>query len=152
MPDGSVVTRAVPLRKYRRAIRRRRKVLAAIAAGGAIGAVARYALTLALPTGTGHFPWGTFITNVSGCAALGLLVVILEARFPANRYLRPFLATGVIGAYTTFSTYAVEADVLVRDGHPGIAAAYIMGSVIAGLIAVWLGIVAGRAIVGVEGG
>jgi CrcB protein len=152
MPDGSLATRAVPFRKYRRAIRRRRKVLAAIAAGGAIGAVARYALALALPTHSGRFPWGTFTTNVSGCAVLGLLVVVLEARFPANRYLRPFLATGVLGAYTTFSTYAVDADLLVRDGHPGIAAAYIVGSVVAGLIAVWIGIVAGRAIVGTESG
>jgi fluoride exporter len=152
MPDGSVVTRVAPLRKYRRAIRRRRKVLAAIAGGGAIGAVARYALTLALPSHSGHFPWGTFITNVSGCAVLGLLVVVLEARFPANRYLRPFLATGVLGAYTTFSTYAVDADLLVRDGHSGIAAAYVVASVVAGLIGVWVGIVTGRAIVGVESG
>lgn len=152
MPDGSVATRAVPLRRYRRAIRRRRKVLAAIAGGGAIGAIARYALTLALPSRPGHFPWGTFLTNISGCAVLGLLVVLLEARFAGNRYLRPFLATGVLGAYTTFSTYAVDADLLVRGGHPGIAAAYVVGSVVAGLIAVWIGIVTGRAIVGIESG
>lgn len=152
MPDGSVATRVAPLRKYRRAIRRRRKVLAAIAVGGAIGAVARYALSLAITAHSGQFPWGTFITNMSGCLVLGLLVVILEARFPANRYLRPFLATGVLGAYTTFSTYAVDADLLVRGGHSGIAAMYVIASVVAGLVAVWIGIVTGRAIVGTESG
>lgn len=152
MPDGSVATRVTAVRKYRRAIRRRRNVLAAIAVGGSAGALARYALTLAIPAHSGHFPWGTFITNVTGCAVLGLLVVLLEARFPGNRYLRPFLATGVLGAYTTFSTYAVDADLLVRDGHAGLAAAYVVASVLAGLVAVWVGIVTGRAIVGVEGG
>jgi len=147
MPDGSAVAGASqlarPLRRYGAAIRRRLDMLAVIAVGGALGALARYALYLAMPTRAGHFPWGTFLTNVSGSAALGLLLVVVD-RLTAHRYVRPFLGTGVIGAYTTFSTYAVEADLLIRDGHPGLAAGYVFGSLVAGLAAVWLGIVTGR--------
>ncbi len=128
--------------------RRRLDILAAIALGGAIGAVARYGLMLALPTRVGRFPWGTFTINVSGSLVLGLLLVLLAERFPPSRYARPFIGTGVIGAYTTFSTYAVETDLLVRNGHPGVAAGYALGSLAAGLIAAWAGVVAGRALAG----
>jgi len=148
MPDGSAVDRAPqlarPLGRHGAAVRRRLDVLGVIACGGAVGTLGRYALSLALPTRTGHFPWGTFLTNVSGSAALGFLLVVLARRFAPSRYVGPFLGTGVIGAYTTFSTYTVEADLLVRDGHTGLAAAYVLGSLGAGLIAVWLGIVTGR--------
>jgi fluoride exporter len=130
--------------------RRRLDILAAIALGGAIGGVARYALALALPAGPGRFPWGTFVTNVSGSLVLGVLLVLLAERYPPNRYARPFLGTGVLGAYTTFSTYAVETDLLVRDGHPAVAAGYVLGSLAAGLIAAWVGVVAGRWLSGLE--
>jgi fluoride exporter len=121
----------------------RRDVIAAIAAGGAIGAVARYALERALPTGSADFPWATFLTNMSGSLILGMLLVVLVERYPDSRYARPFLGTGVLGAYTTFSTYTVETADLTRQGHAGLAATYLLGSLVLGLLCAWLGIAGG---------
>ena len=119
-------------------------VLAAVAAGGALGAPARYGVAQLVHVAQDTFPWATFWTNVSGSFALGLLLVLIVDRFPPTRYLRPFFATGFLGAFTTFSTFAVEADLLARDKRPGIAAAYVAASVGVGLAAVWAGIVLGR--------
>ena len=121
-------------------------VLAAIALGGALGAPARYAVAQLVHVAPGTFPWATFWTNVSGSFALGVVLALVLQRFPPTRYLRPFLATGFLGAYTTYSTFAVETDLLVKDGHAAIGMAYVAASVIGGLIAVWAGIVAARAV------
>jgi CrcB protein len=115
-------------------------VLPAIAAGGALGAMARYELGLAYPSRTGAFPWTTFAINVSGALVLGLLLTIIIERWPPTTYLRPFAATGFIGAYTTWSTFMVDADLLVKHGDIGIAAVYTVASVAAGLGAVTIGI------------
>lgn len=122
----------------------RRDVLLAIAAGGALGAPARHGVSQLVDTAPGQFPWATFWINVSGSLALGVLLALLLERFPPTRYARPFLATGFIGAYTTFSTFAVETDVLVHDGHAATAVAYAVASLFAGFVAVWLGLLAGR--------
>jgi fluoride exporter len=71
------------------------------------------------------------------------LTLILE-RWPPSRYLRPFVAIGFLGAYTTFSTYMVETDVLLKVGQGGVALAYVLGSLVVGLAAVYVGIVIGR--------
>ena len=73
-------------------------------------------------------------------------MVLLMEHLRQSRYARPFLGTGVIGAYTTFSTYVVEADLLVRDRHSNTAAAYALASLACGLLAVWAGITLGRLI------
>ena len=135
-PDDPI---AVPHRRPRSA-RADPRVLLAIAIGGMGGATARYELATALPTRAGGFPWATFWTNVSGSFVLGVLLVLLLERFPPNRYARPFLATGFLGAYTTFSTFSVETDLLVKDGHVGLAVLYVAASLVAGLTAAWLGI------------
>ena len=125
-----------------RATRYRREVpvLLAIAAGGILGALGRYAL--ASSNGT-VFPWHTFAVNVSGCLAIGvLLVVITEAR-SVHRLARPFLGTGVLGGFTTFSTYAVETERLL-SGHPMVAMAYLFGTALAALLAVQTGVVVTR--------
>lgn len=122
------------------------KVLAAIAAGGALGAPARYGVAQLIPVATNGFPWATFWTNVSGSFALGLALVLILERFPPNRYLRPFVATGFLGAYTTYSTFAVETDLLVKSGHATLGLTYAMASVVTGLVAVWLGMLAGKAL------
>jgi CrcB protein len=83
---------------------------------------------------------------VSGSLVLGAVLVLIAERFPPSLYVRPFLATGVIGAYTTYSTFAVETDVLIKDGHIGVALAYLAASVVVGLGAVWLGMAAARAV------
>ena len=65
-------------------------------------------------------------------------------RFPPTRYVRPFFATGFLGAYTTYSTFAVETDLLVKDGHAGYAVTYAVSSLLAGFAAAWLGMVIAR--------
>jgi CrcB protein len=121
-------------------------VPAAVALGGAFGAPARYGISLAVRVTPGTFPWGTFWTNLSGSFALGLLMAFLLERFPPSRYLRPLVATGFLGAYTTYSTFAVETDLLVHNGHTAVAAAYVAASLVGGFGAVWIGLSVGRAV------
>lgn len=122
------------------------QVVAAVGCGGALGALGRYAISLALPTQVGRFPWGTFLVNLSGSALLGFVVICLIERFSSRRLARPLLATGVIGAYTTFSTYVVEGVLLVRSGHVVTAVTYVVASALLGLLAVWLGMRGARAV------
>src|SRR5713226_3087305 len=121
-------------------------VLAAIALGGALGAPARYGVAQLVHVGHDSFPWATFWTNITGSFALGLILVLVLERFPPTRYLRPFVATGFLGAYTTYSTFAVETDLLIKDGHAGIALCYAAASLAGGFVAVWTGILAARAV------
>lgn len=116
----------------------------AVALGGVLGALARYGLGRAWPSPTGTFPWATFAVNVSGCLLIGLLLVRLLEAGAVHPLWRPFLGTGVLGGYTTFSTYAVDTRVLVDEGHVALAAVYVVGTVVAALLAVQLGVVAGR--------
>lgn len=127
-------------------------VLAAIAAGGALGAPARYAVTQVVGVSADGFPWATFWTNVSGSFALGFLLVVLIRRYPPSHHLRPFVATGFLGAFTTFSTFVVETDLLVDHGHGATAAAYVTASLAAGLAASWAGIAGGRRVSAVSAG
>jgi CrcB protein len=121
-------------------------VLAAIALGGALGAPARYEVAQLITGAPNGFPWVTFWTNVTGSFALGLILALLLERFPPTRYLRPFIATGFLGAYTTFSTFAVETDLLIKNGHPASALAYAGASLVAGFAAVWVGMWAARVV------
>jgi CrcB protein len=121
-------------------------VVVAVAAGGALGAPARYGVALLIDITPGSFPWGTFWINVSGSFALGVVMVLLLERFPPSRYLRPFVATGFLGAFTTYSTFAVETDLLVNNGYVGVALAYAAASLAAGFTAVWVGLALGRAV------
>lgn len=127
---------------------RRPGVLAAVAVGGALGTPARYGIALAVTVTPGTVPWGTFWINVSGSFVLGVLLAVLLARRPADRYLRPFLAVGFLGAYTTYSTFAVESDLLIRNGRVGVALAYTVASLGAGLVAASGGLLLGRMIAG----
>ena len=119
-------------------------VLAVVAVGGMIGASARYGVTRGIPPQPGGFPWATFWVNVSGSFVLGLLLVVILERLRPTRLLRPFLATGVLGAFTTMSTYQVETALLVKDGHVATAVGYSLGSVAVGLTVAYLGLLAGR--------
>ena len=104
-----------------------------------LGATARYSVARAIPAATGHFPWATFWTNLSGSFVLGFALILFLERFPPTRYLRAFFAVGVVGAYTTFSTFVVDADLLLKDGHYATAALYVTGSLFGGLLAAWAG-------------
>jgi CrcB protein len=119
---------------------------AAAALGGVLGALARWGVAQALPSPAGGWPRATLLVNVTGCALIGVLLAVLLARFPGHRWLRPFLATGVLGGYTTFSTFAVDVVRLVDDGAVGTAVAYVAASVVGGLLAVVAGLTAGRAL------
>jgi len=116
----------------------------AIAAGGAFGAVARHGLTLATARVAGSgFPWGTLLVNVLGCAAIGVAFALLDAR-PSDPTLRAFVMTGVLGGFTTFSAFALDAHGLAEQGAPGRAAVYVTASVVLCLAACWLGAAAAR--------
>jgi CrcB protein len=117
------------------------------ALGGALGALARWAVATALPHAPGAWPWATLVVNLTGCLAIGALLAILLARFPDSPWLRPFLAVGILGGYTTYSTFAVDVVQLTRSGHGLLALAYVLVSVVGGVLAVVLGLLAGRAAV-----
>ena len=119
-------------------------VLTAIAIGGALGAPARYGISKLMPVGADGFPWATLVINLSGAFVLGVFLTLVVERFPPSEYLRPFFAVGFLGAYTTFSTLAVETAVLVKDHHAVRGIAYATVSVTAGLVVAYLGITVGR--------
>lgn len=106
--------------------------VAAVAIGGALGAVARTALVEAMPPGDG-WPWATFTANMAGTAILAFLFAVLLHPGRATRLWRLLAGTGFCGALTTFSAFQVEAIDLARDGHPGLAAGYVAASLAGGL-------------------
>jgi fluoride exporter len=124
--------------------RARPAVVGAIAAGGALGAPARYGISEAVPVTLGEFPWATFWANVSGSFLLGVLLTLILERWPPTRFVRPFAAVGFLGSYTTWSTFVVEADRLAAHGHAALAAVYVAVSLAVGLAVVYVGVVVGR--------
>jgi CrcB protein len=122
-------------------------VICAVSLGGAVGSLARWALAAAMPAGRAGFPWATFITNASGCLLIGVLMVLVTEVWAGRRLLRPFLGIGVLGGYTTFSTYTVDVTRLVSAGRAGTALAYLAGTAVAAFVAVYLGTVAARLVV-----
>lgn len=130
--------------RVRRVVRTRWDLLLVVAAGGALGAAGRFGAAKALPSAPDEFPWSTFLVNATGCLLLGLLMVCALDVWPTSRYLRPFLGIGLLGGFTTFSTYALETRNLVAEHQQQLAGVYLVGSVAAGLTAVWLGIAVGR--------
>lgn len=120
-------------------------VVGAVAAGGVLGAEARFGLGIALPHGAGGWPWSTLLINVSGCLLIGVLMVTIMELTSPHRLIRPFLGVGVLGGYTTFSTYSVEFLQLLDTGRAGAALAYLVLTPLATLAAVWAGAAATRA-------
>jgi len=114
--------------------------LAAIFAGGALGALARAGLAEAVPHAHGAWPWATLAANLAGALLLGWAVT----RLPPDSYRRPFLGTGLCGALTTFATLQLELLQLLDDGAWGLAAAYVAVSLAGGLAAVRLGVALAR--------
>jgi CrcB protein len=114
-------------------------VLAAISAGGALGALARDGLAAAWPHPASGFAWSTFVINATGCLLIGVLMVIVTEVVPGRRLVRPFLGVGVLGGYTTFSTYIVDIHRAASIGAPWTALSYLGVTVIAAVLAVWAG-------------
>ncbi|HEX3872523.1 MAG TPA: fluoride efflux transporter CrcB [Solirubrobacteraceae bacterium] len=112
--------------------------LAAIFAGGSLGALARVGLDLEFPAAAGTWPWATFAINVSGSFLLAYFATRLQDRLPQSTYRRPLLGTGLCGTYTTFSTMQVEILRMFDHDRPGLAAGYAAASIVAGFLAVLL--------------
>jgi len=129
--------------------RRRWDVVLVVAAGGALGGGARWTLNQALPAGADGFPWAAMIENVSGCLLLGALMVFLIEVWAPHRYARPFLGVGVLGGFTTFSTYTSDTRVLLLDGSAPRGLIYLFGTLILALAATWTGISLARTAVGI---
>jgi fluoride exporter len=117
-------------------VRADRRELAAIFAGGFIGAVARALVADALPHDRGAWPWATFLVNIAGAFVLGYVVTRLQERLPQSAYRRPLLGTGFCGALTTFSTMQLELLTMLDAGRGGLALGYASASIAAGLAAV----------------
>lgn len=116
-----------------------------IALGGAAGAVARFQIAAAIQSRLPSvFPWGTFVVNVTGCFVMGLAMALLTDRIGVHENWRFLVPIGFIGAYTTFSTFELETFRAVVEGAWFAAGANVLGSVVAGYAALWLGIVLGR--------
>ncbi|WNV83430.1 CrcB family protein [Umezawaea sp. Da 62-37] len=111
------------------------RVLGAVACGGALGALARYGLGIAFPYG----PWTILVVNATGCLLIGVLMGLTE-----DALLRAFLGTGVLGGYTTFSTYVVDFQRFASQGRPGVAMAYLAGTLVTALVAVATGAAVAR--------
>jgi fluoride exporter len=121
-------------------------VLAVIALGGGLGAVARYGVGRLWPTPASGFPWATFAVNATGCLLIGVLMVLLHEVWAAHPLLRPFLGVGVLGGFTTFSTYAEEVRALLRPGSAAVGLCYLAGTVLVALLAVLAGMRLTRAL------
>jgi len=112
--------------------------LAAIFAGGALGALARAALNTLVVRDPHHWPWSTFTVNIVGAFLVGYFTTRLLERLPLSSYRRPLLGTGFCGGLTTFSTMQVETLKMIEHGHWGLATGYTIVSIVVGLLAVYL--------------
>lgn len=118
--------------------------------GGCIGSIGRYVVSgwVYHVSGTPSFPWGTAVVNIVGCFVIGALTGLADVRQVMGPEARAFALIGVLGGFTTFSTFGYETISLLRDGQSGLALANVGLQVIAGLVAVWLGLVCSRLIAG----
>jgi fluoride exporter len=124
------------------------EVLGAIALGGVIGAEARYAVGLALPHATAAWPWATLVVNVVGSFLIGVLMVVIVELLEAHRLVRPFLGVGVLGGFTTFSTYAVDALFLAEARRVGVAVSYVVLTPVVAVLACAVGAMLARVLAG----
>jgi CrcB protein len=116
-----------------------------VALGGALGSAARWLLSSAVLRASGSlFPLGTFAVNLLGCVVFGVIAGAAEQRVPLTPAARLFLLTGILGGFTTFSSYAFESYALLRDGQFLSAIVNIVGQVVAGLAGVWIGVAVAR--------
>jgi fluoride exporter len=112
-----------------------------VIAGGGVGSALRYAVGLWVAARTGPgFPWGTFAVNAIGCFLIGVIATLADERDWINPSVRLLLVTGLLGGFTTFSSFGMETWQLIADGRPGLALANAAASVAVGLLAVAVGV------------
>ena len=123
------------------------RMLLLVCAGGAFGAGTRHLInTWFLTRGWSGFPWSTFVINVTGSLLMGILVGLLASRVTPSPELRAFLATGILGGYTTFSAFSLDAWLLIERNHALEAAFYVLGSVLLSIAALIAGLYAVKAV------
>lgn len=115
-------------------------VLATIAAGGVLGAEARYGLSVLIPHDPGQWPMATWLINVSGCFLIGILMFTITELTSPHRLVRPLLGVGVLGGYTTFSTAMVDVQQMALTGHEGAALGYMVATLVAAVSAAYAGV------------
>jgi fluoride exporter len=141
-PEVSVLPRPYP--HPLTLIRANADLLPVIAAGGILGSLARWGLAEAFPHPASGLAWGTFLANVTGALLIGLLMAFVLDVWSSRRYVRPFLGVGILGGYTTFSTWMLDTRGLLASGRPALALAYVVATLVGGLVAVAAGLAAGR--------
>ena len=114
------------------------RLAALVATGGAAGASLRWFVGREWPVRAGEVPWSTLAVNVAGCLAIGVLMVVLDEVLAGHPTIRPLLGVGVLGGFTTFSTFAVESHALLGS-HRDLALAYLVGTPILAVVAAILG-------------
>ncbi len=118
-----------------------------VALGGAIGSVARYLVGLwGVRLAGPNFPWGTLTVNVVGAFLIGLMVEMVARRFDASAEMRVFIVTGILGGFTTWSSFTLDAVVLFERGDMGLAALYLGASLVVSFAAIFAGLALGRAL------
>lgn len=143
--DPDVTPADVPVRgPVWTTLRDRWDILAVIAAGGMLGSLGRWSLSELVPHDADQIAAGTWIENITGALMLGALMVFVVDVWPPTRYVRPFLGVGVLGGYTTFSTYMLDTRTLLSEGEAWRAAVYLFGTLLSGLLALWAGVVVAR--------
>ena len=115
-------------------------IITAVALGGSIGSVARYFMsTIQSPAWTG-FPYAIFIVNVSGGFLMGVVTELMALKLNLSLEMRAFLTTGILGGYTTFSTFSLESAVLIQRGAYVTATSYVVGSAVVSIVALFAGL------------
>lgn len=144
--DSDVEVSPRPLPHPWTLVRRNADLIPVISVGGALGSLARWGVSRGLPHGPSSYAWSTFLTNVTGALLLGILMALVLDVWSERRYVRPFLGVGVLGGYTTFSTYLLDERGLVAGGRPGVALAYLLATLVVGFAATAVGLAGVRAV------
>jgi CrcB protein len=122
-------------------------ILLAVALGGALGSLARYFVAGAVQSAAwSGFPWGIFVVNISGGFIMGVIVELGALKFHLVPEVRAFLTVGILGGYTTFSTFSLDSVLLIQRGAWGAAAAYMVGSTMLSVLALFAGLWLVRAV------
>ncbi|UXS01040.1 fluoride efflux transporter CrcB [Agrobacterium tumefaciens] len=121
--------------------------IALVAAGGAIGSVFRYLVGMwSMRVAGPAFPWGTLVVNVAGSFLIGLLVELIARRLNASSEMRLFIVTGVLGGFTTFSSFSLDAVALFERGALSLSAVYVIATLVVSIVAVFAGLALGRSL------
>ena len=146
MPDPLPFRSAIADPTRRARLRHALPVLGATSAGGVLGTLSRYGVSVVIPYEPGKFAWATLGVNVVGCFLMGILMVLLDYARPGRPLLRPFLGVGVLGGFTTFSTYILD-TIRTSAEAPRTGLAYLLGTPVAALVAVWIGVTLTRMLI-----